>query len=119
MALDSVFSFCKLWSLELNTTKTKIVIFSRGKVRKHINFTFDKQIIEVVENYTYLGTVFHYNNKFNKAIDKQIGQAKRTMFALLTKSRRLCLPIDVILDLFDKIILPILLYGCEYGGTPI
>ena len=38
------------------------------------------------------------------------------MFALLTKSRRLCLPIDVILDLFDKIVLPILLYGCEIWG---
>ena len=39
-ALDAVFSFCKLWYLELNISKTKVIIFSRGKVRKHIKFAF-------------------------------------------------------------------------------
>ena len=35
------------------------------------------------------------------------------MFALLSKGRLLELPIDIQLDLFDKIITPTLLYGCE------
>ena len=46
-ALDAVFSFCRLWYLELN--KTKVIIFSRGKVRKHIKFAFDGTELEVVD----------------------------------------------------------------------
>ena len=42
-------------------------------------------------------------NVFNKA--------SRAMFSLLKKSRVLNLPIDLQLDLFDKLVTPILLYG--------
>ena len=35
------------------------------------------------------------------------------MFSLLKKSRVLNLPIDLQLDLFDKLVTPILLYGSE------
>ena len=38
------------------------------------------------------------------------------MFALLSKAAQLHLPIDVTCDLFDKIALPILLYGSEIWG---
>ena len=38
------------------------------------------------------------------------------MFALLAKVTKLHLPIDISLDLFDKLVLPILLYGCEVWG---
>ena len=51
-ALDTVFSFCKLWYLELNISKTKVIIFSRGKVRKHIKFAFDGAELEVVDQHT-------------------------------------------------------------------
>ena len=30
-AIDEIFSFCKLWYLELNICNTKVIIFSRGK----------------------------------------------------------------------------------------
>ena len=38
------------------------------------------------------------------------------MFALLRRSRQLDLPIDLQLELFDYLIMPILLYGCEIWG---
>ena len=43
-------------------------------------------------------------------------QAERAMFALLNKCNTLDLPLDVQLDLFDKTILPIMIYGCEVWG---
>ena len=115
-ALDAVFSFCKLWYLELNISKTKVIIFSRGKVRKHIKFALDGTELEVVDQYTYLGVTFNYNNTFYKSIERQISQAKKSMFSLITKSRRLDVPIDITLDLFDKLVLPILIYGSEVWG---
>ena len=44
---------------------TKVVVFSRGK------------IVEVVDEYVYLGTTFNYNNKFRKAQVKQIQSSKK------------------------------------------
>ena len=44
-------------------------------------------------------------------------QATKAMFALLSKGRRLKLPVDIMLDLFDKTVLPVLLYGCEVWGN--
>ncbi len=41
---------------------------------------------------------------------------KKATFALIAKCRRLNLPCDIQLDLFDKTIVPILLYGCEVWG---
>ena len=43
-------------------------------------------------------------------------RASRAMFALLKKCSTLNLPVDVILDLFDKTFVPILTYGCEVWG---
>ena len=33
-ALDNMAEYCKYWQLQVNTAKTKIVIFSRGKIQK-------------------------------------------------------------------------------------
>jgi hypothetical protein len=38
------------------------------------------------------------------------------MFSLIKKSRQLGLDVDVQLQLFDSLILPIVLYGCEAWG---
>ena len=38
------------------------------------------------------------------------------MFSLLKKARSLLLPIGIHLELFNKIIKPILMYGCEICG---
>ena len=69
-ALNAVYDYCKLWKLHLNTSKTKIVIFSRGKVRKFPLFRFGSDNIEVVEDYIYLGVTINYNGKFEKAMQK-------------------------------------------------
>ena len=77
-ALDAVFSCCKLWYLEFNISKTKVIIFSRGKVIKHIKYAFAGTELEIVDQYTYLGVTFNYNNKFYKSMERQISQAKKS-----------------------------------------
>ncbi len=93
--------------VNVNASKTKVVVFSKGKVR---------QIIATQYDYTYLGTTFNYNGNFHKAITKQISQAKRALFSLIGKSRQLQLPVDIQSHLFDSCIVPILLYGSEVWG---
>ena len=53
---------------------------------------------------------------FYKAIDRQISKAKKALYALTTKSRRLLLPIDILFELFEKMVVPILFYGSGVYG---
>ena len=116
IALNNVNKYCKKWSLKVNINKTKVVIFSRGKIRKLPVFRFGNDILEIVDDYVYLGTTFNYNHHFKKAQNKQIIQARKAMFSLRAKSKSLNLPIDIELDLFEKLVNPILLYGSEVWG---
>ena len=117
MALDALKLYCNTWKLEINCSKTKITIFSNRRANPtNFNFKYGNNIIEVVDWYKYLGVILNYNGSFNLAIDNLRTQASRAMFSLISKSRRLRLPIDIQLDLFDKTVLPILLYGCEIWG---
>ena len=38
IGLNAIHDYCDVWSLKVNVDKTKIVIFSRGKVRKYGTF---------------------------------------------------------------------------------
>jgi hypothetical protein len=105
--------YCKKWKIEINAQKSKVVIFSRGKIRNIPLFTINGSPLEVVFEFVYLGLLFDYRNSFKKAITRQVGQSTRALHALLTKSSRLQLPPDVALHLFNHTITPILTYGCE------
>ena len=77
---------------------------------------FGESEVEVVPDYVYLGTTFSFNGLFNKAIVKQVNQARRALYCLISKARKLCLPLDIQCELFDQLVVPILLYGCEVWG---
>ena len=115
-ALNAVFDYCKTWHLTVNTSKTKIVIFSRGKVRKYPDFQFGDSILQVVSEYVYLGTMFNYNNRFHKNKQKQVSLARRAMFGLISRASKLDLPLDIQVELFEQLVTPILLYGSEIWG---
>jgi sialic acid synthase SpsE len=53
---------------------------------------------------------------FNNALEALRNQADRAMFALIGKCKKLCLPVDIQLQLFDALVKPILLYGSEVWG---
>ena len=102
--------------MKLNASKCKVVIFSRGKVRVYPEFKIGDEILEVVSDFLYLGIRLNYNNKMGVTQKDLFDRASRAMFSLLKKCKMKNLPIDVILDLFDKMIMPIVTYGCEMWG---
>lgn len=116
LMVSALEEYCKTWQLNVNIDKTKIVVFSKGKIRKLPIILYDGEAIEVEHSYTYLGISFNYNGNFTLAIKKQVSQAKRALFALLAKGRKLKLPIDILCHLFDVCVVPILLYGSEIWG---
>ncbi len=116
LALDSMYFYCERWKLEVNTKKTKVVIFSRGKIRKTRSFYYNDLKLDIVDDFGYLGVQFNYNGKFHKTKKHLCDQARKAMFSLVKKSRKLGLSLDLQLHLFDTMIVPILLYGTEVWG---
>ena len=96
--------------------KTKVLIFSKGKVTKHKSFKFGAREIEVVFDYVYLGTKFNHNGKFEVAMAKQKLKANKAKFNLMTKVRQLNLSVETVVELLEKLVIPILLYGSEIWG---
>ena len=97
----------------LNTEKTKVLVFSRGKIRKKPSITYGGSQIEIVYDFKYLGVTFNHNNNFVLAQKRLYDSASRAMFGLLKKCKNLTLPLEVKIELFDTLIAPILLYGSE------
>ena len=58
----------------------------------------------------------NYNGAFKKAISKQVMQARKTLYSMLTTAKQMQLSVDIQCHLFDHLILPILLYGSEVWG---
>ena len=67
--------------------------------------------------YSYLGIVFTPNGYFTKAQTKLAEQASKAMFSLFKYISKFSnLSVAILLELFDKLILPILCYSCEVWG---
>ena len=64
-ALDAYNSYCTNWKLTINTTKSKIVVFSKGRP-SNFNFTLNNQPLETVNEYKYLGVLFSRTGSFYK-----------------------------------------------------
>ena len=57
--LDHLFKYCIVWQLIANILKTKVLIFGEKRYESHdYTFTFNKQTMEIVKRYKYLGAIF-------------------------------------------------------------
>ena len=92
------------------------MIFSRGKIRKLPEFKYGQSKLDVVFDFVYLGVKFNYNGKCTLAQKYLVEQASKAMYSVLRKSKQMCRPIKMQLELFNTMVVPILLYGAETWG---
>ena len=60
--------YAQEWKLELNTTKTKIMVFRKGgRLPQGLNFHYNNVNLEIVNNFVYLGVVFTPSGAFSNA----------------------------------------------------
>ena len=81
-----MYIYCKSWDLEVNPSKTKITIFSHRKFQHIYVFTYNNQVLDIDENFVYLGIMFSYNDRFLKKNNQRlVEQAHKAMFSILKK----------------------------------
>ena len=114
VALDALYEYTCTWKLSVNTSKTKVTVF--GDCQDQHSFTFNGNEIEITRDFKYLGVYFTSNGSYVKHVNYVRDQGRKAMFAVIAKSRAMCLSVGCQIDLFQKMVVPILLYGCEVWG---
>ena len=108
--IDSLNQYCLLNKLEVNTAKTKSMVFHRGRCPRS-SFTYAGNEIEIVKSFKYLGFTFTTQLSFSRHVESLIVKARSRIGLLFSKLPIMGLPIDIALKLFDTYISPIFLFG--------
>jgi len=111
-SLDKLYDYCVKWKLCVNNTKTKVMIFNKsGRMLNNHVFKYDNNLIELCNEYCYLGILFTPSGSFTKTINYLKDKATKAFFKIrenLYSSSSKCS-----IKLFNSLIKPILCYGCE------
>ena len=113
--INVFFGYSRLWKLNVNLSKSKVLIFG---IRNTNNFEFKlgDDTIDICDELKYLGAVFTNHRTIFKAIKHNAITRKKALHLLYKRINNLHRPLDLQLELFDSTVLPILLYGCETWG---
>ena len=116
--LDKLYNYTNSWCLQVNKSKTKCVVFSAQKKRPMNVVNFGGAPLITAETYCYLGTVFSRNGSLNEAGHILHKKAIKALHGLIQKvyKYKSCDP-KIMLDLFDRMILPVAMYNSEIWGT--
>ena len=116
--LDSLFIYCQRWKLKINVMKTKIIVFREGGILpRNLHFTLNGECLEMVNSFSYLRLVFSSAGSFNITEATLADNAQKAIFKLNTYLYNSpSVSVTHRLDLFDKLIVPILNYSSEVWG---
>ena len=92
--------------------QTKTMIFEKKQLPMLNSFTFNAIFIETCKSYPYFGSLISNNGQFKLHISELFKSAIRAMYTLLGNVNKFSSGnISILLDLFDKMILPICTYN--------
>ena len=97
-AVNQFEKYCEEMQLTVNTTKTKVIIFTNKRNIQQSTFTFQSKALDVVTDYKYLGIYFAKNGSLTLAKKQVTEQANKALFSLLKRIKDLDLPYDLQID---------------------
>ena len=116
-SLNILHEYCQRSKLTVNVTKSKIMIFRKGRISQDVQFTYNNEQIDIVQTFNYLGVKVSSGGSFSHACESLAGQASKAIFKMKKYLAKFTnIKISHRLELFDKLILPILNYGSEVLG---
>ena len=111
--LNILQEFCRSRGLKVNVAKTKIVVFEHRK-SPCPSFHFEGEEIARVDEFKYLGIIFHCTRGLSCAIEQLVISARKALFAMYATCRKLHIYEPTLrCKLFDALVRPVLSYSCE------
>ena len=87
--INAFHEYCKKWKLKVNTDKSKIIVFKKGRRTLRENWSYGNMEIEVCNQIQYLGIIISSNGSFNSAQNKLSEQATKAIFSMQKKSKKM------------------------------
>ena len=116
--LNALEAYCEKWNLTVNTAKTKVVIFNKGgHILKRFKFCYRNELLEITQKYCYLGIVFSSCGTFVSACKAIVEKSLKAFYKLKQLDTRN--NVTLTLKLFDSLVAPVAMYGCEVWGPLI
>jgi hypothetical protein len=81
--LNSFQDYCSIWKLKVNTDKSKVMVFSRGKLPRNLNFSLNGEKLEIVNSLNYLGIELSRTGNFKRAKQSIAGKATVAFYEVL------------------------------------
>ena len=110
-SMNRLHKYCEKWGIRVNTKKTKFMA-TIPEPGSNITLKYIDENIELVTSYKYLGIQFQCEGQSNCMKLDLFNRASKAYFKLL-RTMSLMPKSNTMLHLFDHLIKPILLYGCE------
>ena len=115
LKLNKLKEYSSFWKLNVNTQKTKVVIFEKGRAT-NLQFYYDNQELGIVDSFKYLGATFYKNGHWfrtQKSIAEYRTYALHNLYKTLSNIE---LPISEQFILFDSLVGSVLSYAAEVWG---
>jgi hypothetical protein len=106
------------WSMCISIPKTKIMTLSRlASTQPMHNITIRGEVVEVVNEFVYLGSTLSSDGSLDKEVDHRISVAAKAFHSLLRCFRCRSITRSTKVAVYKACVLPCLLYGCETWNT--
>ena len=116
LMLNDVENYCNKYKLKINTSKTKVVIFEKNSRHTSFNFTLYGEPLEIVTSFKYLGVTLFKNGNWYKTIKSISEHGNRALHRFYSVLNQYEFPTKEKLNLFDKLVTPVLHYSAEIWG---
>jgi len=116
-SLNELNRYCTRWGLQINTNKTKVIVFKCRKpklLQEH--FHLGNHTIDCVNEYKYLGILFNSNGSFDRAQENLYHRGLKAYFKMSKMLATERSGAHTVMHLFDHTVKPILLYASEIWG---
>jgi exonuclease III len=117
--LHNLQHYCQKWELTVNTSKTKVMVFSPSGRKTSPKITYDDKEIECVNEYKYLGTLLTSGGQFTKTCEDLYKRGLKAFFKLRKYIARSNIKCSTYMHLFETVVKPVLMYGSEVWGPCI
>jgi exonuclease III len=114
--LNQLHTYCIKSGISVNTKKTKVVIFEKGKSGHVYKWCYGDIQLEIVNTFVYLGVLLSNNGRWNCTQLRLHDLGSKALHSVFNIFEHVILPVEQQCYLFDTLVKPILNYGSEVWG---